>query len=245
MARLPVTAENISPLKATFKVVLNAENVGLTAEQFVWLCHDNPELRFELTARKEIIVMAPAYSKTGARNFNISGQLSLWTERDGTGIGFDSNAGFTLPNGAVRSPDASWIRLERWNALSEKEQNSFGPICPDFVIELRSESNTLRELQEKMSEYMENGAKLAQPLKVSGEFPMDTVQMIAVGEETGNLDEMLDKISDYYDRAVTYGVKRLTQLIEPLFLILMGLMVGFIMASVLFPIFDLATTLKH
>ena len=92
---------------------------------------------------------------------------------------------------------------------------------------------------------VESGAKLAQPLKVSGEFPMDTVQMIAVGEETGDLDEMLDKISDYYDRAVTYGVKRLTQLIEPLFLILMGLMVGFIMASVLFPIFDLATTLKH
>lgn len=160
MARLPVTAENISPLKATFKVVLNAENVGLTAEQFVRLCHDNPELRFELTARKEIIVMAPTHSKTGARNFNISNQLGVWTEQNGTGIGFDSNTGFTLPNGAIRSPDASWIRLERWNALSEKEQNSFGPICPDFVIELRSESNTLRELQGKMSEYMDNGAKL-------------------------------------------------------------------------------------
>ncbi len=92
---------------------------------------------------------------------------------------------------------------------------------------------------------VESGARIAEPLKVSGEFPMDTVQMIAVGEETGDLDGMLDKISDYYDRAVTYGVKKLTQLIEPLFLVLMGLMVGFIMASVLFPIFDLATTLRR
>jgi Uma2 family endonuclease len=90
----------------------------------------------------------------------LAAQLWNWTEQDGTGIGFDSSAGFTLPNGATRSPDASWIKLERWNALTAEQKASFAPICPDFVIELRSSSDTLTSLQDKMQEYLANGALL-------------------------------------------------------------------------------------
>ncbi|MHC5833747.1 MAG: Uma2 family endonuclease, partial [Nostoc sp.] len=89
-------------------------------------------------ANGEVIIMPPAFSDTGNRNFNIAAQLGYWTEQDSTGIGFDSSTGFTLPNGAMRSPDASWIELERWNTLTDVQKASFAPICPSFVIELRS-----------------------------------------------------------------------------------------------------------
>ena len=105
--------------------------------------------------------MPPAFSDTGNRNFNIAVQLGSWANQDGTGLGFGSSAGFTLPNGATRSPDASWIRLERWNALTEEQKASFAPICPACVIELRSSSDTLTSLQDKMQEYMTNGASLS------------------------------------------------------------------------------------
>ncbi|NJL39933.1 MAG: Uma2 family endonuclease [Leptolyngbyaceae cyanobacterium SM1_4_3] len=107
----------------------------MTHEQFYEFCQANRDLRIERTADGEVIIMPPAFSDTGNRNFNLAVQLGIWTERDGTGLGFDSNTGFTLPNGATHSPDASWIRLERWNALSNQQKASFAPICPDFVIE--------------------------------------------------------------------------------------------------------------
>jgi len=132
----------------------------MTHEQFYEFCLANRDLRIERTASGEVVIMPPAFSDTGNRNFNIAAQLWNWTEEDGTGIGFDSSAGFTLPNGATRSPDASWIRLERWNALTEEQKASFAPICPDFVIELRSSSDTLISLQDKMQEYMANGVLL-------------------------------------------------------------------------------------
>ena len=132
----------------------------MTHEQFYEFCLANRDLRIERTASGEVVIMPPAFSDTGNRNFNIAAQLWNWTEEDGTGIGFDSSAGFTLPNGATRSPDASWIKLERWNALTEEQKASFAPICPDFVIELRSSSDTLTSLQEKMQEYIANGASL-------------------------------------------------------------------------------------
>ena len=132
----------------------------MTTREFYAFCQANPDLRIERTAAGEVIVMPPAFSDTGNRNFNIAVYLGIWSERDGTGLGFDSSAGFTLPNGALRSPDAAWIKLDRWNALSEREQASFAPICPDFVIELRSASDTLSKLQEKMAEYIANGASL-------------------------------------------------------------------------------------
>jgi hypothetical protein len=132
----------------------------MTEAQFYEFCLVNRELRIERTARGEVIVMPPAFSDTGNRNFNIAAQLWNWTERDGTGLGFDSSAGFTLANGAMRSPDAAWIRLERWNALTDQQKASFAPICPDFVIELRSASDTIPSLQNKMEEYIANGTIL-------------------------------------------------------------------------------------
>jgi Uma2 family endonuclease len=132
----------------------------MTEQEFYEFCAINRELRIERTATGEVIVMAPAFSDTSDRNFKIAGQLSVWTEQDETGLGFDSSAGFTLPNGATRSPDASWIKLDRWNALTDEQKASFAPICPDFVIELRSASDTLAKLQNKMQEYIDNGAAL-------------------------------------------------------------------------------------
>jgi Uma2 family endonuclease len=134
--------------------------VQMTNEQFYEFCQANGDLRIERTANGEVIIMPPAFSDTGNRNFNIAAQLGYWTEQDGTGIGFDSSTGFTLPNGAMRSPDASWIKLERWNALTEAQKASFAPICPDFVIELRSSSDRPIKLQEKMQEYIDNGTSL-------------------------------------------------------------------------------------
>ena len=132
----------------------------MTDEQFYAFCQTNRDLRIERTASGEVIIMPPAFSDTGNRNFKAALQLGVWAEQDGPGEGFDSSSGFTLPNGATRSPNAAWIRSDRWNALSEEQKASFAPICPDFVIELRSASDTLISLQEKMQEYIENGARL-------------------------------------------------------------------------------------
>ena len=134
--------------------------IEMTIAEFYEFCQANRELRIERSANGEVIIMPPAFSDTGNRNFNLAVQIGVWAEQDGTGLGFDSSAGFTLLNGATRSPDAAWIRLERWNALTEDEKASFAPICPDFVVELKSSSDTLSGLQAKMAEYMANGARL-------------------------------------------------------------------------------------
>ena len=136
------------------------DSESMTTEQFYQFCQLNRDLRIERTANGEVVVMPPAFSDTGNRNGKIAQQLGNWADRDGTGEGFDSSAGFTLPNGAIRAPDTSWIKLERWNALTEQQKASFAPICPDFVIELRSKSDTLKSLQAKMQEYIANGALL-------------------------------------------------------------------------------------
>lgn len=133
---------------------------SMTTEQFYEFCLANRDLRIERTANGEVIVMPPAFSDTGNRNLKIAQQVGNWADRDGTGETFDSSAGFTLPNGATRSPDVSWIKLERWNALTENQKASFAPICPDFVIELRSQNDTLKGLQAKMQEYIANGVLL-------------------------------------------------------------------------------------
>jgi Uma2 family endonuclease len=132
----------------------------MSEAQFYELCRRNPDLQIERNAQGEVIVMPPAFSDTGNRNNKISYQLTRWAEQDDNGEVFDSSAGFTLPSGAMRSPDASWIRLERWDALTDAQKASFAPICPDFVIELRSSSDTLKSLQTKMQEYIENGVSL-------------------------------------------------------------------------------------
>ena len=132
----------------------------VTPEEFEQLCAEYRDLRLELTSTGELIVMSGTSLRTGRRNSNLTRQLDEWTEKDGTGVCFDSSAMFTLPNNAKRSPDASWVRREKWDSLSEAQQDSFAPLCPDFVVELRSASDRLRVLLNKMSEYMENGASL-------------------------------------------------------------------------------------
>lgn len=133
---------------------------GMTEQDFISFCLANRELRIERTAQGKIIASPPAFSDTSHSNGRIVQQLFNWADQDGTGIAFESSGGFNLPNGATRSPDAAWITLERWNTLSPEEQAAFVPLCPDFVIELRSASDTLKSLQEKMQEYLDNGLRL-------------------------------------------------------------------------------------
>lgn len=124
------------------------------------LCAANGDLRLERTARGELIIMAPAGSDSGRQNSKLTMRLAVWAEADGSGQCFDSSAGFTLPNGAVRAPDASWIADNRWNALTPQQKKRFAPICPDFVIELRSPSDTKENVRAKMHEYIAQGARL-------------------------------------------------------------------------------------
>ena len=133
----------------------------LSAKEFVELCQANQDLRLERSATGEVIVMPPTYPWTGKQNFSLSGQLWAWIARTGMGIGFDSSTGFTLPNGAVKSPDLSWVSNERWEALTPtQQQEEFSPLAPDFVVELRSSSDSLQRLQSKMQEYIDNGTRL-------------------------------------------------------------------------------------
>ena len=129
-------------------------SMQMTDEQFFEFCQVNRDLRIERNKFGELVIMPPTGSETGNREVNISGQLWVWSEQDGTGITFSSNTGFKLSTGAERSPDASWIKLERWNSLSPEQQRKFAPICPDFVVELKSSSDNLQTLKEKMEEYM-------------------------------------------------------------------------------------------
>jgi Uma2 family endonuclease len=147
-------------VEASGVVRLNVQRTRLTPEQFALLCQENRELRFELTAQQELVIIPPAGSETGWRNNEISYSLTSWTKKDGTGVSFDSSTGFTLPNGAIRSPDASWMKRERWEALAKEQRSGFSPLCPDFVVELRSPTDRLSDLQGKMQEYIDNGARL-------------------------------------------------------------------------------------
>jgi Uma2 family endonuclease len=134
--------------------------VPLSDDALYRLCLANPDLRIERTAEGELIVMPPTGAKTSNRNSILTTALGVWTEKDGTGLSFDSNAGFLLPNGAERSPDASWVLNSRWDALTPEQQERFAPLCPDFVVELKSPSDKVVDLHAKMREYAENGARL-------------------------------------------------------------------------------------
>jgi Uma2 family endonuclease len=147
--------EEISPI-----IVRLPPSIEMDSDRFFDFCQLNRDLRLERTATGEIIIMPPTGGETGKRNFNLIGELFIWTKQDGTGIGFDSSTGFTLANGAVRSPDLAWIKKERWEALDAEKRRKFPPICPDFVIELKSATDSLKTLQEKMQEYIENGVLL-------------------------------------------------------------------------------------
>ncbi|MDJ0772253.1 MAG: Uma2 family endonuclease [Mastigocoleus sp. MO_167.B18] len=135
--------------------------IKMTDDQLFDFCQLNKDLRIERQANGEIIIMTPTGSETEERNFDLIGQLWLWTKQDGTGVGFGSSGGFTLPSGAVRSPDAAWIKKVDWEAIPLEKRKKFAPICPEFVVELRSETDALKILKTKMEEYIENGARLA------------------------------------------------------------------------------------
>ena len=132
----------------------------VTPKQFERLCAKYSELRLELTSTGELIVMTGTGGETGRRNADLTYQLLAWTKKDATGVCFDSSTMFALPNNARRSPDASWVRRERWDSLGQREKERFAPICPDFVAELRSPSDRLPVLFDKMSEWIANGASL-------------------------------------------------------------------------------------
>lgn len=152
------------PRPETETLLLNLpKSIGLyvTQAQFVALAVSNRELQLERSAQGELIVNPPTGWQTGKRNWSISGELYLWWRNtDEPGQAFDSSTAFILPNGANRAPDASWVSQPRWDALTDEQKGTFANICPDFVVELRSSSDTVKPLQEKMTEYMENGAKL-------------------------------------------------------------------------------------
>jgi Uma2 family endonuclease len=142
-------------------VVVNLKPLlELTDDAFYQLCRANPEVKFERTAKGELVIMPPTGGETGDRNRRITQRLGNWTDEDNTGLAFDSSTCFKLPNGADRSPDASWVRLERWEALTLEQRRKFPPLAPDFAVELRSASDDLGTLQAKMLEYIENGVRL-------------------------------------------------------------------------------------
>lgn len=140
-----------SPLELTLE---------LTDEQFFQLCQNNRDLRFERTANGELIIMSPTGSETGRRNSGLNFQLTAWNIQNNLGVVFDSSSGLKLPDGSDISPDSAWVRRDRWDALTPEQKEKFAPICPDFVVELRSASDSLEKLRAKMKVYIKNGAKL-------------------------------------------------------------------------------------
>ena len=160
--------------------------VELTDDVLLELSSLNDTLRLEKNAKGELEILPPAFSTTGNQNSNISVDLGIWTRNDGTGIAFDSSTGFALPNGAVRSPDASWILRSRLAELKDEQRKGFWPISPDFVIELRSSSDTLAGIQRKMTEYMENGVQLG--WLIDSVDPMHRVYVYRPGAEVEVLE---------------------------------------------------------
>lgn len=140
-------------------ISLDFHSARLTEEQFEELCRNHPDLKFELSAKGELVIMPPTSMESGWRNSRLTRRADEWTEKDATGMCFDSSTMFTLPNGAKRSPDVSWMSLEKWEALSPSERRKFSRVVPDFVIELLSPTDNLADTQAKMREYIENGVR--------------------------------------------------------------------------------------
>lgn len=131
---------------------------GMTDAEFLRFCLENPDLRIERNSNLEIIIMSPVTTLSGFHSTEIIRQLSNWSVQDGRGLAFDSSTGFTLPDRSVYSPDASWMRIEKWDALTNEEKDRFAPVCPDFVIEVRSKSDHIEDLLQKMKVWIKNGA---------------------------------------------------------------------------------------
>jgi len=152
----------MNPFALDEPLVLRDPYLGrMSDDEFFNFCQSNREIRIERNARRDILLMAPTFSLTGRRNARLITQLGKWwDEHQELGEIFDSNAGFTLANEAVRAPDASWVSAQRWNALTTEQQEKFAAVCPEFVVELRSKTDSLKVLLAKMEEYRENGAQL-------------------------------------------------------------------------------------
>ncbi|MEC4985258.1 MAG: Uma2 family endonuclease [Oscillatoria sp. PMC 1068.18] len=140
--------------------VIIPQTLKVTQKQFEQLAIANRDLRLELTATGELIIIPPTGGNTGKRNIDLEGQLWFWNRQTGLGVAFNSSTAFQLPNGANRSPDAAWISQERWNKLTSEQQETFPPLCPDFALELRSKSDNMPPLHKKMQEYLANGLRL-------------------------------------------------------------------------------------
>ena len=181
LARTPqeATKEGVNPFLVRFEPAIE-----LTEEQFEQFCAQNADIRIELTAEGVIEVMPPTKGDTGIKDADIVIQLGTWAKENGHGSVFGSSAGFTLLNGAVRSPDASWVLKSRLTSLTDEQKDSFIPICPDFVVELRSSSDRLSVVQAKMDEYMANGAQLG--------WLLDPLQQQAHVYRPGVQPEILD-----------------------------------------------------
>ena len=134
--------------------------IQLNREQFYQLCAENPDLKLERNAQGQLVIMPPTGGETGKINVNLIFQLTSWNEATGLGEVFDSSTGFTLPNGADRSPDVSWVEKYRWDGLTKEQKEKFIPLCPEFAIEIMSPSDNLKKVQEKMQEYILNGCRL-------------------------------------------------------------------------------------
>ena len=147
-------------MMTTQSVILNIKNVGLSDEQFYQLSQINEYYKFEQTAKDELIILPPSNLITGNREAELNGNLMIWNRQTKLGKVFSSSTVFTLPNGGKRSPDVAWIANERWESLTIQEKEKFAKICPDFVIELRSRTDSLSQLQEKMQEYLNSGLRL-------------------------------------------------------------------------------------
>ncbi len=180
----------------------------MTAEKFFEFCQLNSELRIERTAAGDVLIMAPTGGETSDRNAEITTQLRIWAREDGTGIAFDSSAGYNLPNGATRSPDASWVERSRLENLTLEQKRKFLPLCPDFVVELRSPSDRLTDLKAKMQEYIDNGARLGWLLDPSNRH---------VYRYRPSLIEALDNPQEISDPLLPGFVLNLREIWEPRF----------------------------
>lgn len=172
-------------------------SLNISHEQFIQLAEVNREIRLERTAKGELILNPPTGSETGKHNLSIAAQLWLWNQRTGLGVAFDSSTGFHLPNGANRSPDAAWVAQEKWDSLTSQEKEGFAPISPDFVIELRSKSDSLKPLQDKMREYLENQTLLGWLIDCKNQ----RVEIYRQGQEV----EVLDKPQQLLGEGVLPG----------------------------------------
>jgi Uma2 family endonuclease len=153
-------AHNLTQAEYCIPPELIGRRQPVSPEEFEQLCAEYADLRLELTSTGELIVMPPTGAETGRLNFDLIYQLGAWFRQAGIGVCFTNDTGFTLSNGAIRSPDASWSKREKWDSLTKQQKERFAPLCPDFVVELTSPSDRLSEVRIKMVEYMENGASL-------------------------------------------------------------------------------------